>query len=645
VALNLRILLLNQTRTESESETDNVASDSKAPAKPVSVLHYVIHSDKKRTTAIKEADILSRALEDSSDPLAAVKARRAVKHDRLLLELHESQQIALRRSGARGSKARQVEIQMEEKVEASKKLLQQSPSDIDPTTIAEEVNEAVEMLEQLNLSLEAMNTTGMEQQARTVLLGLGFSPAMIEQPKSTLSGGWQTRCDLACALVQEIDVLLLDEPTNFLDLPAVLWLQGYVTTLTKTSVVVVTHDRDFADAVADELILLRLKPEHTIETFKGNLSAYEKEKRQQIKRMTRMQEVLDKKNEHMKSTIASNIKAAKRTGDDKKLKQAVSRKKKVEERSGMEVSAKGTRFKLNRDLGGYHLTNRAAIEIPGFDPPVSIVLPSQEAELRFPGALVSLEKIHFRYPKTKPYVLEDIGLVIHPHERLAIAGLNGAGKSTLINIMTGKLQPRTGTVTTHPRALISVFSQSAVETLTQIGDEDPAVTALSYLQSKPDASGQSEQDLRALLSGLGLKGNAAAAVPLLALSGGQKVRVALAATLLKQPHLLILDEVTTHLDADTITSLAEALLRWTGALLIVSHDRWFIRRVIERESQIDLEESNEDSEEEEQEEEGAPGKVYMLSAGKLTHLEGGIDEYEQKMSKKMRKALSQAKAL
>lgn len=638
VALNLRILLLNQTRLEDDTVTSELSNASDISAKSASVLEYVIKSNKKRMTALKESQVLSQALEDTADPAAAVRASRAVKHDRLLLELHQCQQIALRRSGARGSKARQELIKTEERVKASQQLLDEAASDVDPNVVAEEINDAAAMLEQLNLSLEDMDVSTIEQRAKTVLLGVGFLPEMLEQPVSKLSGGWQTRCDLACALIQDIDVLLLDEPTNFLDLPAVLWLQNYITTLTKTSVIVVTHDRDFADAVAEQLILVRINPEFTLETFKGNLSAYEKEKRQQIKRMTRMQEAQDKKVKHMENTIASNIRAAKRTGDDKKLKQAASRKKKVEERTGLEVSAKGGRFKLNRDLAGYHLTNRAEIEIPEFDPSVSITLPSQEAELRFPGSLISVENATYRYTKTKTTVLDRINLVIQPNERLAIAGVNGAGKSTLIGLLNGSLQPRTGTVTPHPRLLISTFSQASVEVLTELSSNDPTITALSYLQAKPEATSMSEQDVRALLSGLGLRGTTAASVPLHALSGGQKVRVALAEALLKQPHLLILDEVTTHLDADTITALADALMRYTGALLVVSHDRWFVRRVIERQSVFDHD-GSEDSEgsDDGDDEEQLPGKVYMLADGKLTVLEGGIDEYERKMEKKIRK--------
>lgn len=457
---------------------------------------------------------------------------------------------------------------------------------IDAEGVEADQKEGLDMLESLRSALEAMDAGSTEARARTVLLGLGFSEKQIESPASQLSGGWQSRCDLACALIQQTDILLLDEPTNFLDLPAIIWLQSYITTsLAGKTVVVVTHDRDFADAVAEELILLRLKPAKTIETFKGTLGEYEAEKRRQIRRMTKMSEAQDRKTKHMEDSIASNMKAAKRTGDDKKLKQAASRKKKLEERTGLEVGLKGGRFKLNRDLGGWHLSNRAEIEIPGFDPPVGLSLPEQPADLRNPGALVSYEKVSFTYPKSGVYTLKDIDLVIHPGDRVGLAGLNGSGKSTLIKLLMGAfrgsgLQVTKGTITTHPKARIGYYSQHAVEELEVLGKENAERTALSHL-GETAGSEYTEQDLRSILANLGLKGNIVSDVPLALLSGGQRVRLALALVLFDSPHLLVLDEVTTHLDADTIVALIEELRHWQGALLVVTHDRYFVSHTSE----------------------------------------------------------------
>jgi ATPase subunit of ABC transporter with duplicated ATPase domains len=286
-----------------------------------------------------------------------------------------------------------------------------------------------------------------------------------------------------------------------------------------------THDRDFADTVADELLVLR---EQGLEHFSGNLSDYERERHSKSKYLTRMQAAQDKKTKHMESSIAHALTAAKRTGDDKKLKQVASRRKKIEERSGLQVGLKGGRFKLNRDLAGYHTARRDAIDVPSTDPLVKIAFPLEPPDLRFPGALISLEKVTFRYPAAKLPTLKDVDLVIHPGERVGIAGLNGSGKSTLVGLVVGTdggnagLRPTTGTVTRHMRVRVQCFSQHAVEALEQKGATNRELTALQEMLDTT-AGTMTEQEVRGLLGDLGLHGKIASDVPISALSGGQKV--------------------------------------------------------------------------------------------------------------------------
>lgn len=489
-----------------------------------------------------------------------------------------------------------------------------------------------------------MGSGSVEARARTALLGLGFSIEQVQGPMSKLSGGWQTRAALAAALIQKTDLLMLDEPTNFLDLPAVIWLQHYLTTdlADNTTLVVTTHDRDFADAVAERLLILRVNPAYTMETFNGTLSDHYAEKRRQIRRMTKMSGALDKKKEHMQSTIQKSVAAAKRSGDDKKLKQAASRKKKLEERTGLEVSAKGTRFKLNRDLVGYHLTARNDIDIPNFDPAVTMSIPEEPPELRNPGSLVSLENVSFTYKTAKNPTINNISLVIQPKSRTALVGLNGSGKSTLVNLITSDFSsPSTspgkvvGTLALHPQARIAHYTQHETSRLLAIGQVNPQLTPLAHLQTRHPSI--PEQTLRALLSGLSLPAQAQANTPLSAVSGGQLVRVALATCFLPtSPHLLVLDEPTTHLDADSIVALIQALRGYTGALLVVSHDRFFVRCVVEEQSAKQVSTSDDaaqdsDNETSEDEDGKPPGRVYRLTrtSGRMILLERGIDEYEE----------------
>jgi ATPase subunit of ABC transporter with duplicated ATPase domains len=501
------------------------------------VLQHVLRSDRIRERQIFEEKVLSEAINHPSDPMAPVRAYRRLNHERLALQLKEAHRIAERRSGARGKSARKELIKLEEKFEESKAELLENESEVDPAMLSRETRAAADMLTNIQASLQVMDASEAEPKARTVLLGLGFKEDKTDKPVSELSGGWRTRCDLACALTQYADVLLLDEPTNFLDLPSIIWLQDYIHNLQHTTVLITTHDRDFGDAVAEELIVLR---NQTLEKFRGNLSLWERERYKKSRYLTKMKEAQDKQKKHMEKTVQNNIKAAREKGDDKKLKQAASRRKKLDERMGMEVGLKGGRFKLNRDLAGFHTANRAEIEIPKFDPPVILRFSKQPPDLRFPGALVSLEKVSFSYSgrKTAP-ILADIDLTIHPGTRIGLAGLNGSGKSTLVSLIMGTIAPTKGTITRHSRAKFGCFSQQSVEELTAIGAQRPTLTALSYLM---EVSGDeaTEKDARLLLASLGLQGQVASDVPLGLLSGGQKVRVALAKLLRAPPQLLIL---------------------------------------------------------------------------------------------------------
>ncbi|CAG5142142.1 uncharacterized protein ALTATR162_LOCUS1086 [Alternaria atra] len=627
-----RILLLGQTREDDLGDDLNALS-----LRGETVLQHVVRSDRVRERYMREAKMLSEAVENSIDSMAPVRVYRRIGHERLALQLREGHRIAERRSGARGKLARKELIKLEERFQESEQRLQET--EIEPMKLSEETQAAADLLAGVQASLELMDADEAEAKARVVLLGLGFKEDRIDKPVSELSGGWKTRCDLACALTQYSDVLLLDEPTNFLDLPSIIWLQEYIRNLKGTTVLITTHDRDFGDAVAEELIVLR---NQVLETFRGNLSLYERERWKKARYMTKMKEAQDKQKKHIEKTIAGNIKAAKDKGDDKKLKQAASRKKKLDDRMGLQVGLKGGRFKLNRDLAGYHTSRRAEIEIPDFDPPVNLSFPHQPPELKFPGALVSLEKVSFAYPGRKKLpILTDVSLTIHPGARIGLAGLNGSGKTTLVSLIMGGdeeggLAPTSGTIARHARVKIGRFSQQSVEEITALASSSPRMTALRHIMDCI-GDGAQEKDARAVLGGLGLHGPTVSDVPLVLLSGGQKVRVALAKLLWPPPQLLILDEVTTHLDADTILGLVMALKEYDGALLVVTHDRFFMRTVVEGQSPYKLapgvhavseDEADESSESEDEEAGLAPGSVFRLTRGQLKKLDLGMDEYE-----------------
>jgi ATPase subunit of ABC transporter with duplicated ATPase domains len=236
--------------------------------------------------------------------------------------------------------------------------------------------------------------------------------------------------------------------------------------------------------------------------------------------------------------------------------------------------------------------------------------------------------------------LQDITLTVSEGDRIGILGLNGAGKSTLIRLLVSEPAPAksqlTGTVTTHPRLKLSYYSQHAVEQLQGLGHADPSLTALSLLTNEVDGA-LDEGELRGLLGSLGLQGRTASDVPLRKLSGGQLVRCELARLLWRRPGLLVLDEVTTHLDYETVSALREALRGWGGAVVLVSHDRWFMRGVVE--GVVDDDEGSEVEEEEHEEEMLRRRVVYKLAAGKLSVLERGVQQFEEGMERRVRKLM------
>jgi ATPase subunit of ABC transporter with duplicated ATPase domains len=449
------------------------------------------------------------------------------------------------------------------------------------------------------------------------------------------------RTNLASVLLQPTDILILDEPTNFLDLLGIIWLQQFLLQLRETgpnppTVVLVSHDRDFINTVCQELIILR---DHELTYFRGDLNTYDASIRDKKLYLGRMRDAQEKQKAHIQQTIAQNIKQGKAAGDENKLRQAKSRQKKLDNRMGMEKSATGGRFKLNRDLAGYHLTARAEIDVPVDEKGVNILLPPAP-DLRFPGPLVSLDKVTFKYPTLKktqpqpPVVLQDINLTIHSGDRVGIVGLNGSGKSTLIKLLTDTTKPTTGIASRHPRLRMGYYSQHAVEDLQALGRSDPELTALSLLTKDVEAA-LDEGEIRGLLGSLGLPGRTASDVPLTKLSGGQLVRLALARLLWQTPQLLILDEITTHLDFHTVTALADALSSWNGAILCVSHDRYLIRRVVEGERDED---GSED--EESDEEEVRRRTVFLLKGGSLKVLENGVSGFEESLEKRVEKLLA-----
>ncbi|KAG8714810.1 hypothetical protein FRC09_017225, partial [Ceratobasidium sp. 395] len=615
---NIRILLVGQV---DDSLLDPAKSGTQA-----TVVEVVVKSDSCREYAMWEYKILSAALESDSE-LQLMQGLVTLRHSRALKDLELSQKIATKRSGTRGAEARKHLLVCEKQVadlDIELAAVKEGKFDSSSESAAVAHTTASDMLAEIRDTLDAVNAEATESNARVILLGLGFSQEQLDKPFSDLSGGWRSRCTLASALLQKPDILILDEPTNYLDIPSVIWLQHYLEGLEETTILLVAHDRAFLDHVTQETIILR---EQKLTYHEGAISACERAAAKKHKSQVRTQDALDKKRDLIEKSIAEGARAARKTGDENRARMVKSRQKKLDDRWGLEVNEKGHKFKLNRDLGGFHLTSRAGIEIEGVDPPVNLPFPDPE-DLRFPGSLCSATNVTYRYSRSGPVVLDDVTITIHPGDRVGLVGKNGEGKSTLVKLLIGQLKPTKGIVERHPRLRIGYYSQHSVEELT-----DPKIGALSsvdhFIEELKNIHSIHIDDgtARGFLGSFGLQVRVATN-PIGTLSGGQKVRLALALIVYPAPDLLVLDEVSTHLDMDTNVGLMRALRGFKGAILLVSHDRHLIQCVIEGAPLVpEGEDSDDEEEEEDAEDTGKVGLVYRVGPkGRLRVLPGGVND-------------------
>ncbi|EFE30966.1 uncharacterized protein ARB_02160 [Trichophyton benhamiae CBS 112371] len=640
----VKIAILQQTDVEADIDSDPASSairgisalrvnDESSKKEPKTVLQQVVQSDTSRNEITRKVKTPAKAI-------------RQLRHETCQHQLFLAQKNASLRSGARGLQARKDLKTAENRLEESAERLNDDLTTLDASRIEQETQAAVELLADVEAQFESMNVVDLDQEARKVLLGLGFKDTDFDRPFLSLSGGWRMRCMLAGALIQSADIMILDEPTNFLDMLGVIWLETYLSRMQENSdktVVVVSHDRAFLNNICEELIILRDK---TLTYFKGNVSAYEQDRESQKLYWGRMKEAQERQTAHIENTIKNNMKIGKKTGDDNKLRMAKSRQKKLDDRMGVQVSATGGRFKLSRDRVGWHDSMRAEIEVPADEKGVSIDLP-EAPDLRFPGPLLSLEGVTFQYKHSGPVVLNSIDLVMHMGDRVGILGLNGCGKSTLLKILVGTNEPTQGKLSRHPRLKLGYYSQHSVEELQELGRSSPTETGLSLLCRETEGV-LDEGEVRGMLSSLGLPGRTASDVPVCQLSGGQLVRLALARILWPMPHILVLDEITTHLDFHTVLALAAALSSYNGALLLVSHDRYLVRKVIEGKENLEGDDDGSGGmAEHEAKGRGATAvdesqrrDVVVLKAGKLQLQEDGVDQFEASLQKRVRKMIA-----
>lgn len=287
----------------------------------------------------------------------------------------------------------------------------------------------------------------------------------------------------------------------------------------------------------------------------------------------------------------------------------------------MERLEDGKRYK--RSYHGY----REEIVVDTRVKTAPIQLPPPE-EFNFPGGFfLQLSEVSFKYiPKASaPFVINNVSLDVGPGARIGLLGPNGCGKSTLMNLLAGELRPTVGEVKQHHRLRIGYFSQHTVDQL------DVKLSALQQLTKYYPDVVITDGEARSHFGSCGISGDPVTR-PIRTLSGGQRNRVALALITFHRPHVLLLDEITNHLDMGTVESLVESLCEFEGALVVVSHDVWFLKQVIEGDDDDDDRDDDEDG--------SSKGVLYTVTKkGELKMWEKGLEAYVDKIQRLSTKAM------
>ena len=400
-------------------------------------------------------------------------------------------------------------------------LMEEAETSHDPDRLAE-----------VHERLLAIDAHTAPARAARILVGLGFDEGMQNSPLDGFSGGWRMRVALAALLFSQPDVLLLDEPSNHLDLEAVLWLEDFLKSY-RATIVIVSHERDFLNNVVDHILHLQ---GGKVTLYPGGYDAFE---RQRAERMAQLEAA-----------------RANQVAQRAKLQDYIARN------SARASTAKQAQSRIKA------LAKMAPIAAMAEDPSLSFDFPDPD-ELRPP--LVTLDMASVGYGE-KP-ILKRLNLRLDPDDRIGLLGRNGNGKTTLARLLAAQLTPMEGEMASSSKMRVGYFTQYQVEEL------DARDTPLEHMTRL--MKGKTPGAVRAQLGRFGFSGDKATTL-VGKLSGGERARLALALITRDAPHMLILDEPTNHLDVDAREALIQALNAYTGAVVVVSHDRHMLETTADR---------------------------------------------------------------
>ncbi|WP_026735721.1 ABC-F family ATP-binding cassette domain-containing protein [Fischerella sp. PCC 9605] len=394
-----------------------------------------------------------------------------------------------------------------------------------------------QLMSRLSVVMQRMDAIGaweLETKAKIILSKLGIID--FDATIKTLSGGYRKRIALATALLSEPDLLLMDEPTNHLDANSVEWLQSYLNRY-RGALLLITHDRYFLDRVTNGIIEI---DRGDIYTYSGNYSYY-----------------LEKKTQAEESAISSQRKF-----------QGVLRRELEWLKRGPKARSTKQKARIER------IRDMQATEFKQAQGKVDISTPSR----RIGKKVIELNHISKAYNERS--LIKDFTYEFNPEDRIGIIGGNGAGKSTLMDIITGRVQPDTGSVEIGTTIHIGYFDQHSEELLTALNENQRVIDYIKeegeYVKIADGTQITASQMLERFL----FPGNQQYA-PIHKLSGGEKRRLFLLRILMSAPNVLILDEPTNDLDVQTLAVLEEYLEDFNGCIIVVSHDRYFLDRTVD----------------------------------------------------------------
>ncbi|HMO63397.1 MAG TPA: ABC-F family ATP-binding cassette domain-containing protein [Ferruginibacter sp.] len=397
-------------------------------------------------------------------------------------------------------------------------------------------NLAIEYADKLH-ELEVLGGYNIHHRTEEILQGLGFSNESLSKPYKQFSGGWRMRVLLAKMILMQPDVLLLDEPTNHLDLPSIEWLEKYLRNY-QGAVVIVSHDRYFLDRMVTKIVELYQQRLHF---YIGNYSFYETEKALRV-------EIQQKAYENQQDYIRQQ--------------------ERVVERFRAKASKAAMAQSIIKRLDKIDRIENVEIERPNIRINFSVD--------KMPGrVLCTLKHVTKSFGDIK--IVENTGAEIDRGDKIALIGANGKGKSTLLRIIAGAESFSGERIWGH-NVDESFYAQHQLEALNINND--------ILEEMKNCGSGKTDLELRSLLGCFLFSGDDVEK-KIKVLSGGEKARVALAKTIVSKANFLMLDEPTNHLDLHSVELLIEALNKYEGSIIMVSHDRYFVSRIANKIWEID----------------------------------------------------------